>query len=266
MTRQHEKRRFLNAGAAPFTNKRCDIRMKSRRLTARAVFFLLSLSLVSQVSAARPKNFEAVYKARYHGISVTATRKLQTMADGTQLFTFYAESWLADLKEASLFRWSENDRIVPIQYHYERSGLGRDREAVLRFDWDSNTVVNNVEQKPWQMDVPEMVLDKLSYQLQIRTDLINGKPLLEYDVADGGRLKQYNFEILGEEEIDTDAGRFMAVKIKRLREQDADRHTIFWLAKDWDYLIVRLQQEDDDSTYEIDLHEAVLDGKEVRGY
>lgn len=243
--------------------------MRLRLITALSALILLPLSLVAQGSAtvAQPESFEAVYKAKYRGISVTATRKLQTLADGTQLFTFYAESWLADLKEASHFRWSDNARIIPIRYHYERTGLGRDREAILDFDWESNTVVNNVERKPWQMDVPAMALDKLSYQLQIRTDLINGRPLLEYDVADGGRLKHYNFEVLGEEEVKTDAGRFKAVKIKRLREGDTSRHTIFWMAKDWNYLIVRLQQEEDDgASYEIDLHKAVLDGKEVTGY
>lgn len=241
--------------------------MKYRLALLFAFLCVLPLGLTAKVSIATPpKNFEAVYKAKYHGISVTATRRLQTLADGSQVFSFKADSWIADLEEASVFRWSENDRIVPIQYRYERTGLGRDREAVLNFDWATNTVVNNVERKPWKMAVPLLALDKLSYQLQIRADLINDRPLLEYKIADGGRIKEYSFEVMGGEEVRTDAGRFMAIKVKRVRE-DEDRQTIFWMAKEWDYLIVRLQQQEEDgSTYEIDLTRATLDGKPVKGY
>lgn len=243
--------------------------MKSRLfITAFALLGLLPLSLMADASLATPpKNFEAVYKAKYHGISVTATRKLETLEDGSHVFSFRASSWLADLEEATLFRWGANDRIVPIQYRYERSGLGRDREAVLDFDWAEKKVTNNVERKPWKMDIPHQVLDKLSYQLQIRTDLINGKTLPQYDIADGGRLKQYKFRVLGEEEVRTDAGRFMTVKVERVREDDANRHTFFWMAKDFDYMVVRLQQQEEDgANYEIDLNRATLDGKEVKGY
>jgi hypothetical protein len=243
--------------------------MKTRPIiTLSSLFCSLLLSLTTSASpATQPKDFEAVYKAKFRGIPITATRKLETLADGSRLFTFHADSWIASLKETSQFRWNDSGHIVPVQYHYQRTGLGRDREAVLDFDWQAKRVVNNVEHKPWKMDIPEHALDKLSYQLQIRTDLINSKPLLEYSIADGGRLKQYNFEILGEEEITTPAGRFMAIKVKRLREQDAERHTIFWMAKDWDYLVVRLQQkEDDGGNYEIDLDNATIDGKAIKGY
>lgn len=241
--------------------------MKSRLIIAvTTLLCLLPLSLAANATlAAQPKNFEAIYKAKYRGISVTATRTLETLGDGSQLYTFYAESWLADLKERSMFRWDESDHVVPVRYHYERTGLGRDREAILDFDWKNKKVTNDVESKPWKMDIPRLAMDKLSFQMQLRADLINGKPLTEYDIADGGRLKQYRFEVLGEEEVNTDAGRFKTVKVKRLRE-DADRHTTFWLAKDWDYMVVRLQQIDDGESYEIDLNEATLDGKKVKGY
>lgn len=236
------------------------------RLTCALLALLLPLSLWADATPiTAPKNFEAVYKARYHGISITATRSLKTLADGSQKFTFHADSWLASLKETSLFRWREDNHIQPIRYQYSRKGLGRSREAVLDFDVSNNRVVNNVERRPWKMHVPDGVLDKLNYQLQIQADLLSGKPLLQYKIADGGSLKEYAFEVMGEEVVKTSAGRFNAVKIRRLREDD-DRTTTFWMARDWDYLIVRLQQKEDDSTYEIDLHEAVLDGKKVKGF
>lgn len=241
--------------------------MKLRPILALLLLSLLPLSAWADAPRVpAPKSFEATYKARYHGISVTATRTLRTLEDGSQQFIFHADSWLASLKEISLFRWGDNNHIKPIRYQYERKGLGRNREAVLDFDLTNNKVINNVERRPWQMDVPNGVLDKLNYQLQIRADLLSRKPLLNYEIADGGRLKQYSFEVLGEEVVKTDAGRFNAVKIRRVRDEDDDRSTTFWMAKDWDYMIVRLQQKEDDSTYEIDLHRATLDGQKVEGF
>lgn len=218
-------------------------------------------------SAAAPQEFTATYKAKYSGISITATRSLKALENGDQVFSFEADSWVASIEESSQFNWDEDNRIVPKHYHYQREGLGRDRIADVKFDWDKHTVVNDVERKPWEMNVPDYALDKLSYQLQLRADLINQKPLLEYDIADGGRLKKYRFEILGEELVETKAGTFSTVKVRRIREQkdDKKRHTVLWLAKNWDYLIIRLQQKGDGKSYEIDITEATLNGIEVHG-
>ena len=224
-----------------------------------------ALVICQQAAADLPQNFTATYKAKYRGIGITATRSLETLADGSQKFTFSADSFIANLKETSQFHWNDNDHIIPEHYTYTRGGLGRDRKAVLNFDWSKNQVKNDVQGKPWNMSIPDLALDKLSYQLQLRTDLINGKELGEYQIADGGKLKQYGFEVLGEEELKTPAGRFQVVKVKRLREQDDERQTVIWFAKNWDYMVVRLQQEEDDKSYEIDLVSATLNGKKVKG-
>ncbi len=233
-----------------------------------ALIFLLavSVSLFSlQAAAELPQDFSATYKAKYRGISITAKRSLAQLDNGRQLFTFSADSFIADLKETSEFQWNENDHIIPVRYTYERGGLGRDRKAELKFDWQQKKVENNVQNKPWTMPVPDLALDKLSYQLQLRTDLINGKDLSGYEIADGGKLKVYSFKIIGEEELKTPAGRFDVVKVKRVREQDDERQTIIWFAKNWNYMVVRLQQEEDDKSYEIDLVSATLNGKKVKG-
>lgn len=226
---------------------------------------LLLFSLAFLSHASLPQPFKATYKAKYRGISVTAVRTMEVLKDGSYLYSFVADSLIADLKETSQFRWSDSINIIPLRYTYERSVFGRDRSAEIIFDWDKNRVTNNVEGKPWHMSIPLNTLDKLSYQLQLRADLINGKALSEYDVADGGKLKKYGFEVIGEESLKTRAGRFEVVKVRRLREEDEERQTVIWFAKNWDYLVVRLQQEEDDKSYEIDLVSATVNGREVKG-
>lgn len=239
------------------------MRLKNFQHYYLVLFFLLT---ALPLSAAPLKEFEAVYKAKYFGISITATRKLENLRDGRQKFSFVAESWLADFSESSFFHWTDDGNVVPERYVYERSGLGRDKKAEIHFDTDNKTVTNNVDDKPWNMEIPDNVLDKLNFQIQLQADLIDDKPLPTYDIADGGHLKQWDFEILGKEKIKTPAGKFDTIKVKRIREPNAKRNTIFWLAPDWDYLVVRLEQEEgDDKSYTIDLHRATIEGKEVKG-
>ena len=168
-------------------------------------------------AAQKPRDFKATYAAKLSGLSVTAVRELKTLANGQQELIFRANSWLASIKESSQFDWNDNLRLVPNRYEYKRKGLGKDRYALLTFDWDNLRVTNNVQNKPWKMAVPPEALDKLSYQLQLRSDLINQVPVLSYAVADGGRLKTYTFEVMGEEVLDTPIGQLNTIKIKRSR-------------------------------------------------
>ena len=115
------------------------------------------------------------------------------------------------------------------------------------------------------MDLPEIALDKLSYQLQLRKDLINKQTLEAYQIADGGHLKTYTFEVIGDEVIETPLGKMDTIHIKRIRE-GKKRFTHIWLAKKWDYLIVKLEhKEKSGQSFAIQLAEAVVDSEPVRG-
>ncbi|GAA5316420.1 MAG: DUF3108 domain-containing protein [Candidatus Pelagadaptatus aseana] len=211
-----------------------------------------------------PKAFSATYKANYNGIEIKATRSL-TANGPKQTLNFTANSWLASIVEESLFEWGEHGYLIPQKYRYDRTGVGRERHALLTFDWDQRNVVNQVQDSKWKMDLPEIALDKLSYQLQLRKDLINSSPLGPYQIADGGRLKTYEFEKIGESVIDTPMGKLNTVEIKRIRKKK-NRTTHIWLAKDWDYLIVKIQQlEKDGKSYEINIAQAVVDKQTVTG-
>lgn len=227
---------------------------------------LLTLGLNVHSAAELPMPFNAVYKAEYGSLTITATRSLQRLSDNSMELRFAAKSWLARIEEVSQFQWNTEGQLVPKRYHYQRSGLGRDRQALLNFDWQNQKVVNNVQNKPWSMDLPQAALDKLSYQLQLRHDLINDKQNMSYKIADGGRLKTYDFKVLGEETLSTPLGQLNAVKVERIRK-NAKRTTHLWLAKDWNHLVVRIRQtEKNGKHYEINIASAELNGKPVTGF
>lgn len=212
-----------------------------------------------------PQPFHATYIAKYSGMSVKATRTLETREDGTQELRFVAKSWLATIQEVSQFSWGPSGQLIPRHYLYKRTGLGYDRTAQLKFDWETGRVENDVQDRPWTMALPEGTLDKLSYQLQLSADMLNHKHRVSYKVADGGRLKTYDFEVQGQEVLDTPLGKLNTTRIKRLRD-DNERVTVLWLATDWNHLLVKIwQQEEDGKHYEINLASAKLNGETVTG-
>ncbi len=99
----------------------------------------------------------------------------------------------------------------------------------------------------------------------MQQDLLNGQKNFTYQIADGGRLKEYKFMTVGEEMLDTPLGKVNTIKVKRSREND-ERVTYAWLAKDWNYLLVRLQQEEKGEAYTIYIHTAILDGKAIEKF
>lgn len=233
---------------------------------------LFILALPFQASA-EPSPFRAVYKADYKGLPVSAKgiRELKKIDANRWQLTSVATSFLGTIEELSTFQLDDQLQLQPLEYQYHRKGIGKNRDATLSFDWQHSRVMNDVESTPWEMDIPVGTLDKLLYQLQMRDDLKSAHttdspwPTLTYQIADGGRLKQYEFQVLGMESVKTDVGKIDAVKVQRLRK-DKDRVTTIWLAPDYDFLLVRLlQQEENGEGFELLLKQADFDGQPVKG-
>lgn len=226
---------------------------------------LLFASTVA-VAADAPKTFDNQYKAKLYGFNITVTNRLTQTAPNQYELLFKFDSMIGTITETSRMQWdSAKQTVKPLHYLYKRRGLGKDRDADLSFDWENKIVTNKVQKTNWQMDINQRVQDKLSYQIQLQQDLLNGQKNFSYQIADGGRLKDYKFITLGEEVLDTPLGKVNTVKVKRSRESD-ERVTYAWLAKDWNYLLVRLQQEEKGNEYTIYIHKASVDGKPIEKF
>ncbi|WP_331345611.1 DUF3108 domain-containing protein [Cellvibrio sp. UBA7661] len=231
------------------------------------VLFCLGVSIPYFASATTaPKTFDNQYKAKLYGFNITVTNRLTQTADNQYHLLFKAESMIGSITEQSKMQWNPAQHTVsPLHYSYARRGVGKDRTAELSFDWNKKSVTNNVQKISWQMDIAQKVQDKLSYQIQMQQDLLNGSKSFSYQIADGGRLKEYKFIVECEEILDTPLGKVNTIKVKRSREND-ERVTYAWLAKDWNYLLVRLQQEEKGDVYTIYIHKATLDGKSIEKF
>lgn len=201
--------------------------------------------------------FKAIYTSEWDaGIALKGEveRSLTQTADGQWLFRTYASAMIASIEEKSTVTFNQS-QVVPQNYHYKKIVLGKKKEAKLAFDWSAMSVNNDVDDKPWKMTISESTQDKLSYQLQMRLDLKAGKKgPLSYKIADGGRLKDYDFNIIGNEKIQSPMGEYDTIKVEMDRGPDASRETYIWYAPELDYMIVKLKQvEGDGKVYALQL-------------
>ena len=114
-------------------------------------------------------------------------------------------------------------------------------------------VQNDVADSKWEMDIPAGTLDKLVSQLGMMYALVRGETDITFNIADGGKLKEYRFKVIGKETLELPAGTFETVKVTRLRE-DKKRETFIWCAPELHFLPVRIwQREKDDADYQSDL-------------
>lgn len=219
------------------------------------IALLLGYSSLSFANDTFIPPYSATYSTVWKkGISlkVEGRQQLKQLSQDAWLFEFSATTFLASLKETVRFRM-QNQQLVPMEYQYRSSVFGKKREATLTFDWHKKRVRNDVKGHPWYMDVPEGALDKLGVQLQIRQDLKQGRRNFSYQIADGGKLKTWTFETIGQQSIKTNLGRLHAIKVIRTDNQKDDRQSTFWFAPSMDYLLVKMIHEEHGESYLLEL-------------
>ncbi len=231
----------------------------------------LLLAMVVPTNAyGEPTTFRAVYNADYKGMPVSAQgiRELKLIEPNKYRLTSSAKSFFASIDEHSTFIL-DGEQVLPLDYQYNRRGIGKNKKVNLLFDWDAHTVFDKKSKS--RMEVPTGVLDKLLYQYKMRDDLRIASqaglawPDMSYQIADQGKIKNYIFTVTGEEDIDTPIGKIKTVKATRVRK-NSTRTTTFWLAPEYEFMLIRLLQEEKNGRgFELLLKEAEFGGKTVKG-
>ena len=205
-------------------------------------------------------DFEASYELKRGKLRIgTSSIALSTTADGRYLYESHSTpsrlvSWFLKDRLHETSRGTLNAAGVrPDEYHYQRSGGRQERRADLAFDWQAMTVENHVGDSDWKMQIPSGTLDKLVSQVAMMLALQQGQTDIVFNIADGGKLKEYRFRQVGRETLELPAGTFETVKITKLRK-NRKRETYIWCAPALNYLPVRIwQREKDGSEYQSDL-------------
>lgn len=220
---------------------------------------LLLLVTALPVLAIELTPYTASYDATINGWATTMHRSLQP--------TDNPQEWLLSNKASLLFAkveeqsrlLSDGKSITSLHYQYSNN-LKKSRNKTIQFDWAKKQAYTRKGEKQVSLPLPETAFDQLSYQEQLRLDILNNENFCEktYTIIDTGKTKQYTVRAIGEEWLETKVGKLLTLKLEQTRE-GKDRRTEIWLAKDWQYLIVKLQRfEDGKSDQLLELKEAVI--------
>ena len=216
-----------------------------------------------------PAKVLTAYQARYHtttmGLGITLKRSLIEQ-DGVYTLSNTGELIVAGISETAHFKLAEGN-IRGIDFVYELTGLVKRRREV-QFDAERG-IIRSLKKKtwtehPWQPDI----LDRLSQQEALRLALMNAESapaLLEFTVIDGNRIKAHQLEWVGDEKLATEVGELDTVHYRQIHEDPKTRASDIWLAKDFDYLMVRTRHIENDTPVDITLIDASIDGAAVIG-
>lgn len=237
----------------------------SRSISTLALF--LTLFCIDNVMAADLQPYEAVYKTSTKGFNVNVKRRLQV--DGSRItISNSAKRFFFSMRESSVLLLQDDGQLSPVTHQHKRRGVSRRHDKELAFDWTANTVHDFLKPERAPLAVENPTYDKLSYQTQMRLDLMRNPDMryCEYSVTNGTRNRVYSFERVGEEILKTPLGNLRTIKFKRSGGDD-DRQVSVWVALDWDYLLVRIDQtkERGGKTERLILKSAILNGQKVVG-
>lgn len=184
-------------------------------------------------------------------LSGTATRTLEkTGADWR--YTFSASAPLATATETSNFRF-DGRTVTSLAYEQRRKIFISNKKSSVSFDWKAMKATGKRDKKTVQYAIKPGTLDALNMEIQMRRDLKDlGKLDGPYSMSTPKDISPLSFVIESEEVLDTAMGKLSTLKVSR-QHNDPNRHTSFWLAKDFDYLPAKVVQNDDGAVYTIEL-------------
>jgi hypothetical protein len=210
----------------------------------------LLLALLLNASAAHADGeepypeFVADYAISVNGIKVGKARfRLEHL--GTDEYLYESEATKTGLgrllgsdKATERSRWRFVDGSIRALEYQARNPEGDDDDnAHLIFDWGARKVQNRGAGEHWRIAMPEGTLDQMVMQLAILLDLRSGERELRYPVATRGRIKQYRFEVVGEDRTELPFGDYRTLKLART-DDERDQSWI-WSAPKLDYFPVR---------------------------
>ncbi len=209
----------------------------------------------------------STYKAQYRlsrgSLTLNVTRELKESGDGGFTLSQGGKNLVASIHEMSAFR-VEGSRIVPKSFIYQLSAPFVKRRREIHFTPGASTIRSLYKDTWYDLPYTEGTLDRMSQQEQLRLFLLNDptpKEDFTVPVADGKRIKEYEFAFVAEEMLQTALGELRTLHFRRVHD-DPDRQSDTWIAPELGYLIVKATHIEDDSPTELLITSASGEGIE----
>lgn len=215
------------------------------------LFVLISANLLAQ----EIPDYKGEYVFTNSKVSMKGIRELITHEEqGKRTIQFNAKFPLGKIKIISDFI-EEDNLISSIQYYVDAKVLIRSDKRTLKFDQSSGTLTSKGKFE-WSQTLlkNENVFDPLNVQIQIRKNVIAGLKDFSLMLPDlkSGAIEANNYKVVDSDSFEVDGTVYPCIIVERIRLQD-NRTTRYFLAPDIDYLIIKVEDEDQDGDTMLEL-------------
>ena len=215
------------------------------------LFVLISANLLAQ----EIPDYKGEYVFTNSKVSMKGIRELITHEEqGKRTIQFNAKFPLGKIKIISDFI-EEDNLISSIQYYVDAKILIRSDKRTLKFDQSSGTLTSKGKFE-WSQTLlkNENVFDPLNVQIQIRKNVISGLKDFSLMLPDlkSGAIEANNYKVVDSDSFEVDGTVYPCIIVERIRLQD-NRTTRYFLAPDIDYLIIKVEDEDQDGDTMLEL-------------
>ena len=215
------------------------------------LFVLISANLLAQ----EIPDYKGEYVFTNSKVSMRGIRELITHEEqGKRTIQFNAKFPLGKIKIISDFI-EEDNLISSIQYYVDARVLIRSDKRTLKFDQSSGTLTSKGKFE-WSQTLlkNENVFDPLNVQIQIRKNVIAGLKDFSLMLPDlkSGAIEANNYKVVDSDSFEVDGTVYPCIIVERIRLQD-NRTTRYFLAPDIDYLIIKVEDEDQDGDTMLEL-------------
>ena len=216
---------------------------------------ILFILTSSDLTAQEIPDYKGEYVFTNSRVSMQGIRELITHnEEGKRTIQFNAKFPLGRIKIISDF--SETDNLITsTKYNVDVKWTLISDKRTLTFDQTSGTL-NSKGKFEWSQALieNENVFDPLNVQIQIRKNVIAG--LMEFSLMlpdlKTGAIEANNYKVINNGNFEVDGTNYPCIIVERIRLQD-DRTTRYFLAPDLDYLIIKVEDQDQDGDTMLEL-------------
>ncbi len=234
----------------------------------RTLLILFTLCTSASLRGQATVEYSASYRASANGIAASARRSLVKIDDSAYRLTdsLRAEiggQIIANLEQSSEFVLTAGG-IIPRSFSYLLTGISIASQTIA-YNWDAGIALSTKDDESWSITLTDAVMDPLSHQFVLRQTVAAGiESEFEFEIIDEDEVEILSYRTLADEILATPLGNLNTVKLERVREGSDSRSTTIWLAQDWDYLLVRIEQVNRSGLrIELELESAVVGNEEV---
>ena len=215
---------------------------------------ILFILISSDLAAQEIPDYKGEYVFTNSRVSMQGIRELITHNDGERTIQFNAKFPLGRIKIISDFSETDN-RITSRKYYVDVKWTLISDRRTLNFDQASGTLTSKGKFK-WNQALieNENVFDPLNVQIQIRKNVIAGLGEFSLMLPDlkTGAIEANNYKVVDNGNFEVDGTSYPCIIVERIRLQD-DRTTRYFLAPDLNYLIIKVEDQDQDGDTMLEL-------------